>query len=74
LSLPGVILVTWRILAVIRWCFDAQQQRGEKCHPYATRPYKTALTLHSRTFTAAEFLEWAMRQPEVGGCTAVDSP
>lgn len=29
------------------------------------RPYKTALTLHSKTFTAAEFIEWAMGQPEV---------
>ena len=29
------------------------------------RPYKTALTLHSKTFTADELVEWSMRQPEV---------
>ena len=29
------------------------------------RPYKTSLALYAKTFTANEFIEWAMTQPEV---------
>jgi hypothetical protein len=29
------------------------------------RPYKTIKTLHSKTFTGADFIEWSMTQPEV---------
>ena len=29
------------------------------------RPYKTSLALYAKTFTADEFIEWAMTQPEV---------
>ncbi len=28
-------------------------------------PYKTSLALYSQTFTANDFIEWAMSQPEV---------
>ena len=28
------------------------------------RPYKTIKTLHSKTFTGADFIEWSMTQPE----------
>ena len=29
------------------------------------RPYKTALTIHGQTFTADEFIDWAMTQSEI---------